>query len=284
MRGWARSLVGVLGLLVVPGVLLASDNQSEIPFRFYRGYMIVVHGSIGDLDKLNLLIDTGAVPSVVDQRVARKLRLEGRRERLSVFSRDVRAQRVALPELRLGPIRAQSLEVLVRDLSFISEELGVRIDALVGLDVLGRSNFSIRYQPKKIAFGPVEPCDSAMEFQAGPGFAYVILRVQDQPVHLMVDTGSRDLVFFESRIRGRLSGLRVLGNKTSSNMGGEVRLSRVRLSDVRLGPMQLETQDAVLMAAPGGEVPGFDGLLGVASLGLKRIDFDFQRRTISWEK
>jgi len=38
--------------------------------------------------------------------------------------------------MRLGPIEAEGVPVLVRDLSFIEQDLGVRVDAMVGLDVL----------------------------------------------------------------------------------------------------------------------------------------------------
>lgn len=38
----------------------------------------MTRGSIGPLNGLNLLIDTGTIPSVVDRSVARKLRLETR--------------------------------------------------------------------------------------------------------------------------------------------------------------------------------------------------------------
>jgi hypothetical protein len=51
----------------------------------------------------------------------------------------------------------------------------------------------------------------------------------------------------------------------------------------RLGSAELAGQQAVLM---DGEAPGsvnLDGLLGVTSLGVKRIAFDFEYDTIRWE-
>ena len=46
--------------------------------------IIVAHGSVGNLKKLNFLIDTRAVPSVLDGRVAKKLRLTGTVKKLSI--------------------------------------------------------------------------------------------------------------------------------------------------------------------------------------------------------
>lgn len=167
MKSSLRLSGAVAGLLLLPAVLWADSPQPEIPFKLYRGYTIVVRGSIGSLDKLNFLIDTGAVPSVVDERVARKLKLVGKAERVTVFSQDVTVREVILPELQLGPVRAESLRVLVRALAFLEEGLGTRVDAMVGLDVLARSNFTIDFAAKKITFGTVDVSGLAIPFLAG---------------------------------------------------------------------------------------------------------------------
>jgi len=284
MKGLRHALLSLAAFLLVSEVLCAGESLAEVPFELYRGYTIVVKGSIGKLDRLNFLIDTGAVPSVVDQRTVKKLRLAGKAERVSVFTQSVPVQRVVLPELRLGPLQVPSLSVLVRDLSFIEDGVGVHIDALIGLDVLGRTSFSIDYQAKKISFGPVKPSGSAFALEFGPGFVYATLSVQGQPIRLLVDTGAKDLILFESRVHGKLSGAHSQGGKTSSNMGGEASLQQVLLSEARLGNTHLETLNAFLLDAPPQNVPGFDGLLGVRSLGLTRLSFDFERQTISWEK
>jgi len=284
MKGLRHALLSLAAFLMVSEVLFAAGSLAEVPFKLYRGYTIVVKGSIGELDKLNFVIDTGAVPTVVDQRLAKKLRLTGQAERLSVFTQSVAVQRVVLPELRLGPLQVPSPSVLTRDLSFLEDGLGVRIDALIGLDVLGRSSFSIDYQANKISFGPVKPSGSAFPLEFGPGFVYTTLSVQGQPIRLLVDTGAKDLVLFESRLHGKLSGVRSQGGKTSSNLGGEASLQQVLLSGARLGNSDFETLNALLLDAPAQNVPGFDGLLGVRSLGLTSLSFDFERQTISWQK
>jgi predicted aspartyl protease len=283
MRCKKAGLLAIAGMMVLPEVLSAVDSRTEIPFKLYRDYTIIVQGSIGGLRKCNLLIDTGVVPSVLDRRVAKKLSLAGKPEEVSVFTQSVPAQRMVLPDLRLGPIRAEAVSVLVRDLSFIEEGLGVRVDAMVGLDVLGRSDFSIDYAAKKLVFGPVEPLESAFAFQAGPGFVYATLQVQGQAVRLLVDTGANHLLLFSGRVRSRLTGLCALGTKTSSNLGGDVTLQQVQLKEVRLGSNDFPTLEAFLLDDSGGDLPGFDGLLGVRSLGVTRLGFDFARQTISWK-
>jgi hypothetical protein len=174
--------------------------------------------------------------------------------------------------------------VLVRDLAFIEEGMGVRVDAMIGLDVLARSSFRIDYQAKKMIFGAVEPSESGVAFVPMPGYVVVQLDVQGQPLWLVVDTGAKDLVLFEGRVRDRLRGVRNAGAKTSANMGGESQLQEVRLPAARLGTTDLGNQKAYLLATSAQDSPGFDGLLGVAALGVKRLAFDFERKTISWER
>ena len=53
-----------------------SNHAVELPIQLYRDYLVVVEGKIGNLEKLSFLIDTGAYPSVVDQRIATALGLK----------------------------------------------------------------------------------------------------------------------------------------------------------------------------------------------------------------
>ena len=52
------------------GTLSFVHTPTKLPFHLYWGYLVVVEGSIGNVQKLNFLVDTGAYPSIVDQRLA----------------------------------------------------------------------------------------------------------------------------------------------------------------------------------------------------------------------
>jgi predicted aspartyl protease len=268
-------------------VLIAATGlaaEHEVPFKLYRGYTIVVQGRIGGMEKRNFLVDTGAVPSVLDERVARKLRLRGREESLSVFSGKLQAQRVDVPGVQLGPVQAASMSMLVRDLRFIEEKMGVRIDAMIGLDFLNQSGFSIDYERKILSFGLPELSGEMVSFIPGLPYPIVEFHAQGHLVRLLVDTGAKDLILFEPRVRTRLASWRALGTKTSANMNGSVDLRQVELAEVRLGQSELGNLNAYILDVPGASVPGFDGLLGITSLGVKRVWFDFRRSLMGWER
>ncbi len=167
---WVRLAVAMLGVWASGSQLVvASDSAGEVPFRLYRDYAIVVRGSIGNLSNLNFLIDTGAVPSVLDRRIARKLRLAGTLGKLSVFTQKLDTEHSNAPNVQLGQLHADALPVVVRDLSFAEQALGTRVDAMIGFDLLGQSAFTIDYVSKKTVFGPIDASLAAIPYQSRPG-------------------------------------------------------------------------------------------------------------------
>ncbi len=283
MRCRMQGLLARAGGIVIPAALSAAENRVELPLRLYRDYVVVFKGSIGPIKNLNFILDTGAVPSVIDQRVANKLGLGGRAEKVLAFGRDLKTRMVTLPEVRFGPVKAMSVPALCQDLSFVEKGLGVRVDAMIGFDVLGRHSFGIDYGAKKLVFGPVESDAFSHPIQSRPGFVYLTFHVQGKPLYLVVDTGAKDLILFSARLGTRLNGLRAQSTKVSSNLAGEMALKRVQLPEARLGTNDLGVLNAFLLDDPEQANLGFDGSLGVRSLGLTRLAFDFERQTISWQ-
>ena len=110
-------------------------REQILPLKIYGQHLIVVQGSIGSLQKRNLVIDTAAYPSVIDRELARKLNLSGPKEELDAIDRTIPATAVVVPTVDIGPIHVTTVRSLVQDLSDVSRRYGVRIDALVGLDV-----------------------------------------------------------------------------------------------------------------------------------------------------
>jgi len=60
-------------MLSVVDVFRAGADQSDLlTFALKDAYHVIAHGAIGPLDGLNLLIDTGAIPGMVDARIVKK--------------------------------------------------------------------------------------------------------------------------------------------------------------------------------------------------------------------
>ena len=284
----------------------ARDARATLPVKLYGGYTVVVQGSIADIPNLNFLIDTGAMPTVVDARIARKLDLSGNRQPLTVFGRQVGTERMVLPGVRIGPAHATGVEGLVADLSFAEKSLGIRIDAIVGLDVLGHEGFSIDYRARQILFGASGAADWVAGFDPRLPQVIVELQIDARPIRLLVDTGAKYFILFarknseplphDASAVGSMTALTPAEMPASApaqqkqpktdptivTFGGDVRLEPVLLSHVRLGELQLTDQPAYLSPFDAGAPLGFDGVLGVAALHVQRIDFDFEHGRLGW--
>src|SRR5450432_1779775 len=166
-----RNIFGGLSLWLS----LAGLDAEPLKFELIEQYKIVVRGSIGPLEGLRLMIDTGANPSMVDRRVAKKLALHVEEGEFVAFGKKARVLTTVLPNIRLGTLHADAVPAGVGDLSFLNG-----VDVIVGLDVLSRGSFSIDYGERRLEFGPVLAREAGVRLEATPPFLTVQLAVAGQ--------------------------------------------------------------------------------------------------------
>jgi Aspartyl protease len=260
-----------------------SNNSIELPIQLYLNYVVVVEGSIGNMGKLAFIIDTGAYPSMIDQRIVTALGLGERDGKVALVNQTVQTKLATLPFVGVGPARVEGVPVLVQDLSSLEKALGRRIDAVVGLDVLGKNSFSIDYRTKRLRFGPVQRTRSTVSFETSTPFIIVEARLHDQPVRLLVDTGASALMLFQSHLKSQSSQL-TGGSARAINVGGDFQRQAVLIPDTRLGKEELGPQTGFVVADQKDDGRNFDGLLSVRGLHLEEIGFDFENHEISWKK
>jgi Aspartyl protease len=228
------------------------------------------------------LIDTGSIPSVVDGRIGRKLHLQSESSTLVAFGRRVPIQSAMLEGFRIGPLQSAAVPAGVSDLSYLQ---GVRSDAIVGLDVLSRTNFSIDYHPRVLKFTPQSRDDAVAPLEVVWPFVTVRMIIAGEQVRLLVDTGSSDLVLFKTRMPAALSGAPWRGDKTVRYASGVARLLRLELRQVDLGSQTWDKLPAwALDREPQGYPPSIDGVLGVLALGCQSVRFDFDKGELGWTR
>jgi len=279
MHGFAGADQGISSEKSVQG-----DAIVGVPFKLHHGFAIVVRGSIGAAKNLNFLIDTGASPSVVDCRVARKLRLAVSSGQLSTFTQKIAVGQAIAADVRLGPFRADELRVLVHDLSLLKETLGVRVDAMVGYDFLKQGPFTIDYLSRTILFGPIDPRLETIPYVGGLPYVVVPMRLQGRELPLLVDTGAHDLIVFEDGQED--IGARSLGESTSTwtNLEGTTKVKPLDFSHSFLGAMPWSDRGAFLLENSHTiHSVRFKGLLGVAALQSTRVGFDPVHLLFAWD-
>jgi predicted aspartyl protease len=277
----SRSLSLVLFVSILLTNFVSADNFQEIPFRLEQN-KIVLRGSIGDHDRLNVVIDTGATKTVFHKKLARKLDLErGKKKAAVVYGQQVQVQEALLPELSLGMVKFKEIPVLIADLDL---GLQFRVDVLIGMELLKRQPLTIDYSRRKIRFAPFEPGDSSFRVNARVPLIFFLLTVEgSRPLRLMLDTGAEDLILYKHKVDGRFPLSLSSATKTFWGAGGRpVKMRRVFLSHVEMKDTVWANLPAFLLDTPAGVQGYFDGIVGPSALELKTLSFDFQQGVVSW--
>jgi predicted aspartyl protease len=257
-------------------------TTTEIPFKLYAGYLIIAEGRIADLSNLRFVVDTGVTHSVIDRKLAAKIGVAHRSGKILNFDKTVNAEWVDVPDIQFGPIQVAPFSMMVNDLRYF-QSFATHVDAVIGLDLLRLSSFSVRYDARKIVFGRVETA-SGVPMNSDPVCLTVQLRAGDALLRLIVDSGAQSLVLYEDHVLNRIPQLRVEGDIEGSSMGGYVHSKRAVLPKARLGNTDLDGAVFLVKAPPGTLLSGIDGYLGTAALKARRIDFDFETSTLAWKK
>jgi hypothetical protein len=258
-------------------------RTTRVGFDLYRDYLIVVRGSVGPLKGLNFLLDTGATPSVLDPRVAGKLHLEISPTGIAVLNGSVQGGEATVPSLQFGPIRKENLPVLVEDLSFLQNAVPVRIDGIVGLDVLGQSAFVIDYPSREIRFGSSPSMRDSIPLQMKGGLAIVDAMVNHAPVHLLLDTGASSLIIFEEAQNPALAGNAGEAQPTSRTIGDFER-KQLRSISLSLGKAEFGHEPAFMVHNRRDAGHDFDGLISPAALGITSLAVDLARGEVAFTR
>src|SRR5215475_4302958 len=136
-------LAGVFGTVLLALSTTAAAEVTQLKFDLLEGYLVLVRANVGPLEDLRLLVDTGAVPSMLDRRIAKKLGPDIHETENVSFGQKARISTAVLPELRLGPLAAHGCRVGIGDLSFLHG-----VDGIIGLDILSQGSFTIDYKTR----------------------------------------------------------------------------------------------------------------------------------------
>ena len=91
-------------------------------------------------------------------------------------------------------------------------------------------------------------------------------------------------MLYEDKILDRIPQLRIEGELDGVSMGGFVHAKKAALPGARLGTTDLSGTVFLIKAPSGNVLSGIDGYLGTAALKARRIDFNFEAKTLAWKR
>jgi hypothetical protein len=164
----------------------------------------------------------------------------------------------------------------------VAKALGHKLDAIVGLDVLRKSSFTIDYRNKEMLFGPVQNLSFSVPFDTDTPVVTIRTGLQDRQLRLVVDSGSPDVMLFQSRLLDS-AGLETLGTEDVADVSGTFQRRKVRMPKVYLGKADIGPQIAFIADDRKDDGDDFDGVLGFKGPQFWKIAFDFEHHMFRWD-
>ena len=254
--------------------------QQAIPLKIYRDFLVVAEGQLGGLPgRENFILDTGTAPSIINSRLVEQLGLATAPSTSAMGGKTVVIQRAIVPEVQLGPIRAFSLPIQVEDLSRLERDLGEPVAAIIGLDVLSKSNFRLDYDKAEIEFDHSSHEGVPVRFDPRSGLAVAQVGLGSKTLRMLVDTGSNNFVLLGGNFAD--TGWVALHNtsQSASSLAEQgLRVQEFSAPDIVLGGSHFSQARAYFV--PDRADPVFDGFLGVRALGFRVLSYDQPSGTI----
>jgi predicted aspartyl protease len=290
MAGQVALLVSVPGLLCVasssPISREGGEDESapkvEVPFKLYKDNLIIVKTTVGPIKNVNMILDTGTSPTAINKVMADRLNVRGTAGLLQTLNGTIQTQSVMLPPIQIGLLHADSITGVVQDLTFMERSLGISLGGIAGLDILRSASFVIDYRREKIIFGPVAASEKAVHFETQIPFLTVKAKIEGHEVRLLVDSGTWGLLVYRNRLRTSPEQLHADPNASISTAGGRTHVMWLS-AEVSLGKGDLGARNVAIADIDSDPQYDFDGLLGFAKMGFRRVSFDFENGLFGWE-
>lgn len=263
-------------------VTLPVESGEGLSFRLSAGYLITVEGQIGTQGNLRFILDTGATMSIVDIKIADKLKVSRHPIESFNFDRKLTWEQAEFPEVQFGPVKTTKIAMLVGHLVEYSE-FARNADAIIGTDLLKLSNFSIDYEARRIMFHLRGLESIAARGEPVSDCLTLEVLVQGHPVRLIVDTGLEGILLYQERLLTSVPELQLTGTVINVTMGGRLQAKRVTLHGISIGRKNKDVSVLLMKSPPPDMLPGIVGIVGIAALKARLVNLDFARGTLSWE-
>jgi hypothetical protein len=176
--------------------------------------------------------------------------------------------------------------MVVVDLAHLEHQLGLRIDAIIGLDVFVGQDITIDYKHRKITRGLSGLARHSVAAQtftaAGSPYWVVPISLGGEAFRVLLDTGANDLGLFAPSAS---KPFKVVRSETIAHDSATTKEQAFTLPPMTLvlNDGRFKNQAAVVIGEPPAALPEIDGVLGPTALGIARIELDWEQKRLRWD-
>ena len=298
VANWAKEQSGDLQQDPLP-VIFATGHSATFPFDFVRNH-IILRVTLQDHPGLHFMLDTGAQATLLDDQVASSLGITG--GVVYVPASGVGRDLVLTPStrglsLKMGGVSLPAASFSLLSLSLVSQISGMKIDGVLGFDLLKHFCVGIDFTHKTITL--TDPAS----YQPDPELKSIDLDIHDSIilatatifnrdvqsdlVQLQIDTGSDAAFTLSKRFMQSIPHLQLTGSVESDagGLGGISEERETRCSQIEVGPVVFKDPILHLVSNNQGVwAYGLPGLIG--NEALRRFDWtiDFSRQKLFYRK
>ena len=296
-------LLGLLPMACAPVKLDDSTRNegllAEIPFQLH-GSMIVMELSVDDSTPLSFIFDTAAGGTIISARTAARLGIVGN-ETVSREGATGMASVVLSTNhtLDAGDLKFQNVTLGIAELNHIERRLGMRIDGVIGWEILSQYAVRVNYDAMNIEIYDTKRFDYDLgvsgynvEVQGTVFFAEVTVAFESGDTFtgkVMVDTGSGGTISFNTPFATENDLLVKMGNyyerETQSLSTVSSRIYTTMLANLNISDYQFSAVPAIIATAETGAL-SWSGPMGILGNGvLKRFNvfIDLKQQMMSLE-
>lgn len=251
--------ISFLLLSCVTALCQTSADNSILPARTLRGYLMIVGVTINDCGPFDFLVDTGTNTTLLDPKLAAELELKSKdRIKLASLSNSSGVPRYFLQKLVLGPASVSNLEALAVSLTQL-RALDRNIRGILGMNFLLHFSFRLDFDHSSMELYPFPemariPDGLRVPVQINESRLLIAVASAAAPHgtwKLALDSGISQLLVFQNRIvpqreNSDLSHRSDRVMQVSTNLAEQAATTRL-LHDVSIAEARLPEQEIVVL-------------------------------------
>lgn len=268
-----RSYLTVIFFMLAGAAGHAGSPKVELPFDLDAQGAVVVAATVQGLGPFRFLLDTGSTHSAISDELAAALVLKPiARAEMQTSAGTTMVPVVEINGVSIGGAAADRIQASVLSATAL-HLIGRGIQGLLGQDFLSAHHFTIDYAHRRLRWDDLadglEPAVSASTIRLplveedGRFVVQVAQKKQDNTLRFVADTGSSELVLFES---DRLASLELTPVSDSpamalSSLAGSECVRLMRLHRLAVGDVTFRDRLAVVLPPASSHYSSIDGLL-----------------------